>query len=451
MDKNLDLARLGVYTSRAARYTSYPTAAHFSPNIGADFMRSELESLPVDRPVSIYLHIPFCERLCWFCACRTQGTKSLAPVTVYLETLKKEIQMLADTIPNGLRMAKLHWGGGSPTILSPEMIADLSAAVFKAIKPSEKFEFSVEIDPTLIDQDKVDALEKAGMTRASIGIQDFAEPVQQAIGRLQSVEETNTCVDMLRKAGMRSVNMDILYGLPHQTPESVAQTIAHVRNLDPDRIALYGYAHVPWMAKRQQMIDEKALPDGPARRVLFELMSEELSAQGLNAIGIDHFAKTSDSLSLAAETGGLRRNFQGYTTDRCDTLIGLGASAISKLPGGYAQNAAKSSHYLKVIGTDTFATHRGIATSRGDRIRARAIEMIMCEFELRLDELRAAFNGDIEELEKPIEQVVANYSSALSVNSGGFRIENYKRALARLVASEFDNYTSDEARYSMVS
>ncbi|MCP5086660.1 MAG: oxygen-independent coproporphyrinogen III oxidase [Rhodobacteraceae bacterium] len=451
MDTNLDLARMGVYSSRAARYTSYPTAVHFTPEVGADFMRSELAALPPDKPVSVYVHIPFCERLCWFCACRTQGTRTAAPVKVYLESLKKEIRLMADTLPDGIRMTKLHWGGGSPTILSPDMVKDLSAAIYQAIKPSESFEFSVEIDPTLIDQDKVDALKNSGMTRASIGIQDFAEPVQQAIGRLQSVSETEACVAMLRKAGVRSVNMDILYGLPFQTLESVAKTIGHVGKLDPDRIALYGYAHVPWMAKRQQMIDENALPDGPQRRALFELMSDQLVSQGLRAIGIDHFAKAKDTLSRAAETGGLRRNFQGYTTDRCDTLIGLGASAISKLPGGYAQNAAKSSHYMRILGDHTFATQRGIETSPRDRVRARVIEMIMCEFELRLDELRQNYNADTKELKQQIDQVVEKFPEAISANTNGFRIERYKRSLARLVASEFDDYTSEESRYSMVS
>jgi len=451
MDNSELLSRMGVYTSRAPRYTSYPTAAQFTTSVGAGFAHEQIAMLPVDTPISIYIHIPFCERLCWFCACRTQGTRTSRPVQIYLETLKNEIRMLGKALPEGLKMARLHWGGGTPTILPPEMINDLNKTIFEHLTPADNFEFSVEIDPTLVDKDKIDALVAGGMTRASIGVQDFEPRVQKAIGRMQSVEQTRTCVDMLRAAGIQSLNMDILYGLPFQTAETVAKTVAYVGELGPDRIALYGYAHVPWMAKRQQMIDEDALPDGPTRRGLFAQMSRLLGDYGMVPIGIDHFAKETDSLSEAAHSHTLRRNFQGYTTDQCDTLIGLGASSISKFPGGYAQNAPKSSQYLRMIGAGNFATQRGVEMTIQDKLRARAIELVMCDFALDTDILQDEFGDEVEKLTQPLLEIRSKFSEALEFSSNGFVIRDHKRALARLIAVEFDEYINEDSRFSMVS
>jgi len=451
MENSELLSRMGVYTSRAPRYTSYPTAALFSPQVDGHFIADQLQKLPTETPVSIYIHIPFCERLCWFCACRTQGTRTSRPVQIYLETLKNEIRQLGKNLPDGLKMARLHWGGGTPTILDPDLIDSLNETIFENLTPADDFEFSVEIDPTLVDQDKITALRKGGMSRASIGVQDFAPEVQKAIGRMQSVEQTRECVDMLRDSGITSLNMDILYGLPHQTRETVLQTVEHVKDLAPDRIALYGYAHVPWMAKRQQMIEEENLPDGPARRGLFSQMSKSLSDAGMVPIGIDHFAKPADSLSQATETGKLRRNFQGYTTDTCDTLLGLGASAISKLPGGYAQNAPKSSQYMRMIGAGNFATQRGVELTEQDKLRARAIEMVMCDFALDTLELRADFGDEINQLADALTAIRAKFAEALEFHDTGFVIRDHKRALARLISLEFDEYISEDARYSMVS
>ncbi|MBV1864613.1 MAG: oxygen-independent coproporphyrinogen III oxidase [Rhodobacteraceae bacterium] len=451
MDNSELLSRMGVYTSRAPRYTSYPTAAQFTTQVGQNFFTNQIEQLPVDTPISIYIHIPFCERLCWFCACRTQGTRTARPVQIYLETLKSEIRMLGKALPDGLKMARLHWGGGTPTILTPEMINDLNKTIFENLTPADDFEYSVEIDPTLVDKDKITALRAGGMTRASIGVQDFAPKVQKAIGRMQSVEQTRDCVAMLRDAGIGSLNMDILYGLPFQTAESVQNTVAHVGELGPDRIALYGYAHVPWMAKRQQLIDEEALPGGPTRRSLFAQMSRLLGEYDMVPIGIDHFAKDSDSLSEACNSGGLRRNFQGYTTDQCDTLIGLGASAISKLPGGYAQNAPKSSQYLRMIGSGNFATQRGVEMSLQDKLRARAIELVMCDFALDTDVLQNEFGDQIAQLTQPLLEVRKKFAEALDFSGTGFSIRKHKRALARLIALEFDEYINEDARFSMVS
>jgi oxygen-independent coproporphyrinogen-3 oxidase len=451
MTHDPELARLGVYDARAPRYTSYPTAVQFTQGVGQSFVQAALSSLPVDIPVSIYIHIPFCERLCWFCACRTQGTKSASPVAAYLERVIAEIDLVAQHLPDGIKAGRIHWGGGTPTILTPDQITYLSTKLEKKIPRTKDAEFSVEIDPTLISQAKIDALVQAGMNRASIGVQDFALNVQKAIGREQSIETTQKCVDMLRRANIESLNMDILYGLPHQTRTSVLDTIHHVHALSPDRIALYGYAHVPWMAKRQQLIDETALPDGEARHDLFQLMSAELQRSGYAPIGIDHFAKTTDNMAVANENGQLRRNFQGYTTDDMDTLIGLGASSISKYPSGYAQNAAKSSEYTRAIDAGLLATYRGIETSQTDRLIARVIEMIMCNFKVDYPSLKAEFGDDLACLNKAMLYLQKQFGGIIVFSESGFEIMKHKRSIARLVAKAFDQYIDDNAQFSAVS
>ena len=446
-----ELARLGVYDARAPRYTSYPTAVQFTPDVGVDFTKAALAALPIDTPISIYVHIPFCERLCWFCACRTQGTKSASPVAVYLDHLIAEIDLIAARLPKGIKASHIHWGGGTPTILTPKQIIELATALNQKIPFGDDVEFSVEIDPTLVDQEKIDALAAMGMTRASIGVQDFEQKVQSAIGRMQSLEVTRKCVTMLRNAGVHSLNMDILYGLPYQTQTSVLDTIHTVMDMSPDRIALYGYAHVPWMAKRQKLIDETALPLGEARHDLFQTMTRELENAGYIALGIDHFSKPTDVMAHASGNNLLRRNFQGYTTDSTETLIGLGASSISKYPTGYVQNAAKSSDYLNMIIAGKLASSRGIETTHTDRIIARVIEMIMCNFSVSFPILRNEFTDDLSCLNHAILCVQKNFKDVVQFSDTGFTITQHKRALARLVAMTFDQYSNDSSRFSTVS
>jgi oxygen-independent coproporphyrinogen-3 oxidase len=372
-------------------------------------------------------------------------------VAAYLDRVIAEIDLVAQDLPKGIKAGRVHWGGGTPTILTPDQILRLAKALERKIPRTKDAIFSVEIDPTLINQEKIDALVKAGMNRASIGVQDFALKVQSAIGRQQSIETTQDCVAMLRSANITSLNMDILYGLPHQTKASVLDTIHHVVALSPDRIALYGYAHVPWMAKRQQLIDESALPDGEARHDLFQVMATELSGNGYAPIGIDHFAKPTDSMAAAQKSGELRRNFQGYTVDDMDTLIGLGASSISKYPNGYAQNAAKSSDYTRQIDAGMLATYRGIKTSPEDRIIARTIEMIMCDFAVDYPTLTKEFGDDLSCLTHATMCLKKGFKDIVEFSATGFEIVKHKRAVARLVAKEFDQYIDDSSKFSAVS
>jgi len=450
--KQIDrLTSLGLFNARVPRYTSYPTAPVFSTDVGATQQAQSLAALDASEPVSVYLHIPFCERLCWFCACRTQGTKTLSPVESYIGTLERELAILKDTLPDGLRMGRMHWGGGTPTILPPHLIHRLAQAVRAVIPPTETHEFSVEIDPTMVDRDKIAALAQEGMNRASIGIQDFDPKVQDAIGRMQPFDVTKACVDDLRAAGITSLNADLVYGLPHQDIARLDDTVSKVLDLSPDRVALFGYAHVPWVSKRQKLIDETALPQEVERYARASHAASRVTGAGFTAIGIDHFARSADGLARAAATGHLRRNFQGYTDDTCPTLIGIGASSISRLPTGYVQNAPATAAYVQRIEAGELAGSRGHVMTREDLLRARAIEMIMCDFRMDRSALRAAFGDTSRSLDLLIAQVAAQFGDFVDVTEEALEIRPSGQPLTRIIASAFDAYTQDAVRYSQAS
>ena len=450
--KQIDRLRsLGLFDARVPRYTSYPTAPVFSAEVGAAHQVKALAALNPDEPVSVYLHIPFCERLCWFCACRTQGTKTLSPVESYIGTLEQELALLKDVLPAGLRMGRMHWGGGTPTILPPALIHRLARAVRAVIPPTEDHEFSVEIDPTMVDSKKIAALAEEGMNRASIGIQDFAPKVQEAIGRIQPFDITKACVDDLRAAGIHSLNADLVYGLPHQDNSRLDDTITKVLELAPDRLAIFGYAHVPWVSKRQQLIDGDTLPKEVERYELARLAAQRFVDAGFDSIGIDHFARPGDTLARAARSGHLRRNFQGYTDDTCPTLIGLGASSISRLPSGYVQNAPATAAYIQRIENKTLAGARGYVMNEDDLLRARAIEMLMCDFRLDRGALRQVF-GDTSDIVDPlIAQVATRFRDYVELSENYLEISRAGRPLTRIIASWFDAHVPDGVKYSQAS
>ncbi|MDA1154596.1 MAG: oxygen-independent coproporphyrinogen III oxidase [Proteobacteria bacterium] len=449
MDHIANLRRMGLFDARVPRDTSYPPATAFTAGVGSDFQRDSLATLDPAVPVSVYLHIPFCERLCWFCACATQGTSTLKPVETYLRVVQMELALLARALPAGIRMGQMHWGGGTPTILPPDMIRALAQAVKAVIPPSDDFSFSVEIDPTLVDDAKIAMLAQMGMTRASIGIQDFAPDVQAAIGREQSYVATKTCVDSLRAAGITSLNADLVYGLPHQTQAKLADTIAQVRSLDPDRIALFGYAHVPNFSKRQKLIPDAALPKEEDRYALAQQAARAFTDAGYLPIGIDHFGKLADSLTQAMQAGRLRRNFQGYTDDTCPTLIGIGASAISQYAGGYVQNAAATAAYIARITAGDLAGHRGYAMGAEDRLRAQAISMLMCDFQIDLTVLH---QHPAAATLAPVHAAVLDQFVGMVVRDGDtIRILPQGRPLTRIIANAYDGSGAMAGRYSRAS
>ncbi|MFN0115479.1 MAG: oxygen-independent coproporphyrinogen III oxidase [Paracoccaceae bacterium] len=448
MDQISRLARFGLFDARVPRYTSYPTAPQFSDAVGEPAFLTWVRAIPAGARISLYLHVPFCRKLCWFCACRTQGTRNDDAVRAYAGVLKAEIAMLARNLAPGVSLSRLHWGGGTPTLLPAECIAALAKAVFEAAPLGESAEFSVEIDPKEIDEARLDALAAAGMTRASIGIQDFDPDIQKTIGRLQSYETTGRAVRMIRDRGVASLNADILYGLPHQTPARIAESVEKLLSLSPDRVALYGYAHVPWMARRQVMIPSDTIPAPEERLRLFETARQLFVRDGYEEIGIDHFARPGDGLEVAARAGRLRRNFQGYTDDTAPVLVGLGASAISRFPQGYAQNAPSTSDYVRAVRGGRYATVRGHRFSAEDVWRARAIEALMCDFAVSAGELTRDFGVSAATAEALFAEVRDAFPGMVGFSGDRLAVLPHARPLTRMIARAFDAYDLSKAGHS---
>ena len=437
-----------MFEAKVPRYTSYPTAPHFSNDVGPDRFGDWIGAIPAGSEVSLYVHVPFCRNLCWFCACRTQGTQSDSPVAAYLETLKAELKLLADRLPEGITLSRLHWGGGTPTLLRAGMIDDLAGTIFDIAPMAEGGEFSVEIDPTEIDADRMAALARNGLNRASIGVQDFDDQIQKSIGRIQGYELTRDAIAMIRSHDIASLNADILYGLPHQTRGKITESVQKLLSLAPDRVALYGYAHVPWMAKRQQLIPSEALPTPEARLELYETARRLFLWDNYTEIGIDHFATRDDGLTKALHAGTLRRNFQGYTDDGADVLIGVGASSISKFPQGFAQNAPATGAHTAKIREGRFSISRGHAFKGEDRVRARMIEALMCGFRIDSAEIRAMFGVSQTWLNEAYAAAGRAFDGLLQISDEGLAIPEDARPLTRMIARTFDAYDLSKAGHS---
>ncbi|WP_454630119.1 oxygen-independent coproporphyrinogen III oxidase [Bradyrhizobium cenepequi] len=369
---------------RLPRYTSYPTAPHFSPLIDAKTYPDWLRSMPSPRAASLYLHVPFCRAMCWYCGCHTSITKQDEPIKVYTTALRREMELVADALQERIPLAHVHFGGGTPTIMAPESFSDLVTAMRRSFFVLPHAEIAVEIDPRTLTEQMGKILGYCGVTRASLGVQSFDPRVQRAINRIQSVEQTAAAVHRLRRAGITGINFDLIYGLPHQTIASCLDTVERCVELRPDRFAVFGYAHVPSFKKHQRKIDEAALPDSLERHRQFESIAEALQQRGYVRIGLDHFALPTDPLAVAQREQRLRRNFQGYTDDAGDVLIGLGASAIGQLPQGFVQNAVTTRDYLQRIADGQLATAKGYAFTADDRFRADIIERVMCDFAVDL-------------------------------------------------------------------
>jgi len=448
MQVNSQLAKLGLFDAKVPRYTSYPTAPHFGSGVGPKQFSGWISAIPAGASISLYVHVPFCRRLCWFCACRTQGTKSDDPVNAYVEMLKSELALLGEQLPEGVTLSRLHWGGGTPTLLQPARMTELAEAIFAIAPLGPEAEFSVEIDPNEIDGARLDALAAAGMNRASIGVQDFDDRIQKTIGRIQSYELTRDAVEMIRARGIKSLNADILFGLPYQDKTRITESVQKLLSLNPDRVALYGYAHVPWMSKRQQLIPSDTLPTPQARLSLFDTARRLFLWDGYAEIGIDHFARVEDGLTRALKAGTLRRNFQGYTDDQADVLIGVGASSISRFPQGYAQNAPATSAHTAAIRDGRFSTSRGHAFSEDDKMRGRMIEMLMCEFRIDAEEIRSRFGIGAEQLNTMFTDAENAFPDMLTVSDAGLAIKPEARPLTRIIARRFDAYDLSKAGHS---
>ena len=435
---------LARYDRRVPRYTSYPTAPHFTAAVDAPTYEAWLAALDPALPVSLYLHVPFCARLCLFCGCHTRVMRHPAPAAAYAARLRAEIARVGRAIGRRLRVAHIHWGGGTPHALAGDDLRAVTASLREHFTVLPEAETAIEVDPRTLDTERLAALADIGMTRASIGVQDFDPLVQKTIGREQSLALTAAVAADLRRAGARSLNLDLVYGLPHQTTAGVVGTIRAALALAPDRVAVFGYAHVPWMMRRQAVLPEQALP-GPAERFAqCAAAGEELEAAGYQRIGLDHFALPEDRLAQAARAGTLRRNFQGYTADPAATLLGFGASAIGALPQGYLQNLPDTLAYGEAVDAGRLPVARGVTLTAEDRLRRAVIETLMCRLEVDLEAVAGRFGARPEVLETARPALDALEADGLARRSGWVVSATAAgRPFLRAIAAAFDTYLAD--------
>jgi oxygen-independent coproporphyrinogen-3 oxidase len=427
---------------KVPRYTSYPTAPHFHEGIRHESVAAWLSELPQDGELSLYLHIPYCKEMCWFCGCFTKAVKHYHVVEKYVGLLLKEIALVSNTT-QARRVKHIHFGGGSPTILEPDDFTRIMGAIRAQFTIMPCAEIAVEIDPRTVSEAKIAAYAKAGVNRASLGVQDFDDKVQDAIHRHQPYHTVYQAVSWLRNYGIDKLNLDLVYGLPHQSIASVRETTELALTLHPQRVSLFGYAHVPWMKKHQRLIDETALPDTATRQDMFRIASDVMTSRGYDAIGLDHFALHDDALSVAQREGKLHRNFQGYTTDTSEMLIGLGISSIGSLPVGYMQNTSDIHHYQEALENNRLPIVRGIAFTEEDRLRADIIEQLMCNFRVDLAHTCAQHARPLATLAHEIatcqhyaaQGMCALHGHTLSITEAG-------RTGVRVIASLFDSYLS---------
>jgi oxygen-independent coproporphyrinogen III oxidase len=361
------------------RYTSYPTAIAFEPIHDDAEVRSRLAGTRADQTISAYVHVPFCRRLCWYCGCHTSVVHDYDRVGAFFETLMREVDLWADAVGPHAGAAHLHFGGGSPNALSPEHFRTLVLHMADRFLLRPGAEVAVELDPGMLSDAFIDAAGEAGVTRASLGVQTFDGDVQVRVNRIQSFDRVADATSRLRQVGVDAVNFDLMYGLPGQTPENVAASTSAAVSLRPDRVAVFGYAHVPWMKKHQVMIKEGDLADGDGRWAQAEAADSILRAAGYLRIGLDHYALPGDPLALAAASGTLRRNFQGYTDDPAPVLVPVGPSSIGRFAAGFVQNAAATDVWCRAVEAGRLPVARGLRVSAEDELRAGVIERLMCD------------------------------------------------------------------------
>ncbi len=428
--------------AQTPRYTSFPPANRFMPGVDAAAATEALRALPQDATLSLYLHIPFCQKLCWYCGCHTSVPTAADPVDTYVAALVREIGLVAAHVPAGARVTRIHFGGGSPDILSPRQIADIFAALRGSFAISPFAEIAAELDPRGVTPETVQAFADAGLNRASLGVQVLDRSVQERINRLQSRAQIEEAIRLLRGAGVEGLNIDVMYGLPGQTREAVIETALFAASMDADRVAVFGYAHVPWMKKHQKGIQTDDLPVGESRFRQAEAAAETLEQAGYMPVGFDHFAAPGDTMIAAERQGRLHRNFQGYTDDDATALIAFGASAISSLPGLTYQNTADSAAYRRMVAEDALPVVRGASITPEDRRIGGLIERILCDFEAEIpaDLLIAA----CPELSPMIATGIVQLNGRhLTVTSRG-------RPYVRNVAAAFDpDFNRAVARHSV--
>jgi oxygen-independent coproporphyrinogen-3 oxidase len=440
------------------RYTSYPTADRFVDTFGFDAYRAAVKRRNtggVQRPLSLYVHLPFCRDICYYCACNKIVTRDRTKAEEYLCYLDKEIALQANLFRADPRVVQMHWGGGTPTYYNVETLRGLFTRITGWFDLAPDGDYSIEIDPRTVDASALDELRCIGFNRVSFGVQDFDQQVQIAVHRLQSLEQTRAAIDAARRAKFHSINVDLIYGLPKQTPESLERTVAHVIEERPDRIALYNYAHLPAVFAPQRRIRDADLPSAEARVDLFALAAKRLVTAGYVQIGMDHFALPRDALAVAQRQGRLRRDFQGYSAGaECD-VVGLGLSAIGSVGPTYSQNFRALKDYYDRIGRGELAIMRGIELTSDDLVRRAVIQALMCQFALSKEAIEIAhliafdryFAPELEALRALEESGLIEWDGSwLTVTAGG-------RSFIRGICMIFDRHLAngpDAARYSRV-
>jgi oxygen-independent coproporphyrinogen III oxidase len=454
LDFNGDTARQ--FDKRAPRYTSYPTADRFSETFGPASYRAAAARRGVGgarRPLALYLHLPFCRDICWYCACNKIVNRNQAKAEEYLRCLEKEIGLQGDLFRDDPRVAQMHWGGGTPTYYSTETLRGLFMRIMASFELLPQGDYSIEVDPRTVNKEALDALRCMGFNRVSFGVQDFDEQVQAAIHRVQSVGQTLEVIAAARRAGFASINVDLVYGLPKQTPETLDNTLTQVVAALPGRIALYNYAHLPSVFKAQRRIREMDLPSAEARLSLFALAASRFTAAGYVQVGMDHFALPSDALAVAQRRGRLRRDFQGYSAGPDCDLVGLGVSAIGGVGSAYSQNCRSLQAYYERVNGGELPIFRGLELTRDDLVRRAVIQSLMCDFCLSMRSTEIAYLVDFDHnFAAELEQLTAYEDMGLlELEEGWIRVTPKGRPVIRSICMVFDRYLrhdADTRRYS---
>jgi len=439
------------YAVEGPRYTSYPTAPVWKETYGVEEYRAELGREDIDSgdPLSLYVHVPFCESLCHYCACNKVITRNRDLAKQYLDTVEREVNAVREAVRVPRGATQHHWGGGTPTYLDPEQVTRLFATVNGAFPVAPGAEVSIEVDPRVTTGEHIAALRESGFNRISMGVQDFDPKVQEAIHRIQPADATAELVSLSRKSGFDSVNFDLIYGLPYQTPESFGRTLDTVMEIAPDRIALYSYAHVTWVAKQQRGFERKDLPDATTKMAIMLVAIRRFLDAGYLFIGLDHFARPDDELAIALSDGSLRRNFMGHTTQAGVDMIGFGPSAISELRGSYAQSQRALKDWEQAVESHGLATMRGHHLTDDDIERRYIIGRIMCHGALSAEEFETRFGfvladryaAELASLEPAQRDGLVTIAA-----DGSLAITPLGRLLVRNVAMQFDAYLPEQQR-----
>lgn len=445
------------YDQAGPRYTSYPTAVQFHEHIGQfDLLHALRDSRKALRPLSLYVHIPFCAHICYYCACNKVITKDRGRAQPYLEKLQREVAIVSRHLDPRQTVEQLHFGGGTPTFLSHDELRHLMAHLRQHFNllDDDSGDYSIEIDPREADWSTMGLLRELGFNRVSLGVQDLDPAVQRAVNRLQTLEETRAIVEAARTLQFRSVNIDLIYGLPLQTPERFARTVEEVITLQPDRLSLFNYAHLPERFMPQRRINTSDLPSPVDKLAMLQASIEQLNAAGYRYIGMDHFALPDDELASAQEDGSLQRNFQGYTTHgHCD-LIGLGVSSISQIGDLYCQNSSDLNIYQESLGNNELATLRGLHCDADDRVRRAVIQQLICHFQLRFADIEQAhainFRSYFAEIWPQLQQMASD--GLIDLSAQGIDVKPAGRLLVRSLCMLFDRYMCEKSqqRFSRV-